>query len=97
MTQIKVTLVDSMGSDLSTVNAARVSFGKKSLGDSIEYDIFRDDPDVIKASVAKYKSEGWTVTTDADNWKVVITRPTEGDVGLIKYLAKHRHISPFRS
>ena len=95
MTQITATLVDHMGSDLSTVNAARVSFGKKSLGESVEYDIFRDDPDVIKASVAKYKSEGWTVTTDADNWKVVITRPTEGDVGLIKYLAKHRHISPF--
>jgi len=28
MTQIKATLVDSMGSDLSVVNAARVSFGK---------------------------------------------------------------------
>ena len=27
---IKVTLIDSMGSDLSVVNAARVSFGKKS-------------------------------------------------------------------
>lgn len=30
MTQIKATLLDHMGSDLSTVNAARVSFGKKS-------------------------------------------------------------------
>ena len=30
MTQIKATYVDHMGSDLSVVNAARVSFGKKS-------------------------------------------------------------------
>ena len=30
MTQIKTTYIDHMGSDLSTVNAARVSFGKKS-------------------------------------------------------------------
>lgn len=30
MTQITATLIDSMGSDLSVVNAARVSFGKKS-------------------------------------------------------------------
>ena len=30
MTQIQTTLVDHMGSDLSVVNAARVSFGKKS-------------------------------------------------------------------
>jgi hypothetical protein len=30
MTQIKATLIDHMGSDISTVNAARVSFGKQS-------------------------------------------------------------------
>ncbi len=30
MTQIKTTYIDHMGSDLSVVNAARVSFGKKS-------------------------------------------------------------------
>jgi len=29
MTQIKATLIDSMGSCLSVANAARVSFGKK--------------------------------------------------------------------
>ena len=33
MTQIKATLIDPMGSDLSVVNAARVSFGKKSKWD----------------------------------------------------------------
>jgi thymidylate synthase (FAD) len=54
MTQIKATYVDHMGSDLSVVNAARVSFGKK-------HDEF----------------EG------------------ERDAKLIKYLAKHKHLSPF--
>lgn len=51
--QIEVTLIDNMGSDLSVVNAARVSFGKKS------------------------------------------DEMSEGDEKLIKYLAKHRHMSPF--
>jgi len=52
-TLIEVTYVDHMGSDLSVVNAARVSFGKK-------HEEFQ----------AK-------------------------DTGLIKYLAKHKHTSPF--
>ena len=51
---ITATLVDHMGSDLSTVNAARVSFGKS----HAEFDPVRDTK-------------------------------------LIKYLAKHRHTSPF--
>lgn len=50
----KITLVDSMGSDLSIVNAARVSFGG-----------------------SKKKVD-------------------EKDVKLIQYLAKHKHMSPFR-
>lgn len=49
-----VELVDFMGSDLSVVNAARVSFGKQ-------------------------KSE-----------------MSDGDKKLIKYLAEHKHMSPFR-
>jgi thymidylate synthase (FAD) len=53
MTQITATYIDHMGSDLSVVNAARVSFGKK-------HDTFQDK-----------------------------------DKGLINYLAKHKHISPF--
>ena len=53
MTQIKATYVDHMGSDLSVVNAARVSFGKHH------------------------------------------KEMTTGDTKLIKYLAKHRHLSPF--
>ena len=51
---IEATYIDHMGSDLSVVNAARVSFGKK----HTEFD-------------------------------------TERDTKLIRYLAKHKHISPF--
>ena len=63
---IEVTHIDHMGSDLSVVNAARVSFGKKreALG---------------------------TVTVD-DKTSVVLH---DTDRKLIKYLAKHRHMSPF--
>jgi thymidylate synthase (FAD) len=53
MSKIAVTLIDYMGSDLSVVNAARVSFGKK-------HDTFQDK-----------------------------------DKKLIRYLAKHKHLSPF--
>jgi len=62
MSQIKATLIDSMGSCLSVVNAARVSFGKKSEWNPN----FRDEPPLY-----------------------------ERDEKLIKYLAKHKHISPF--
>jgi thymidylate synthase (FAD) len=61
MTQILTTYIDHMGSDLSVVNAARVSFGKKSHWefDSLESGLL------------------------------------EKDAKLIKYLAKHKHLSPF--
>ena len=62
MTQIKTTLIDHMGNDLSVVNAARVSFGKSS-------------------------------SMDEDNMGVWHLK--QGDTKLIKYLAKHNHISPF--
>jgi len=67
MPQITATLIDHMGSDLSVVNAARVSFGKKS-----EW-------------VEGHKDGHPSVTP------VLATR----DEKLIKYLAKHKHISPF--
>ena len=60
---IKVTYVDHMGSDLSVVNAARVSFGKTS-----EMDM-------------------------SDQWGP--PKLKDKDAKLIKYLAKHKHMSPF--
>lgn len=52
--QIRVELIDHMGSDLSTVNSARVSFDK------------------------------------------VSTELSPKDIGLIRYLANHKHMTPFR-
>ena len=62
MTKIAVTYIDCMGSDLSVVNAARVSFGKKA---------------------------------DWEYQDSQTMRLAERDTKLIKYLAKHGHISPF--
>jgi len=67
---IDTTLVDSMGSDLSVVNAARVSFGKKS--------------ELVEGGV-KMDEQG-------DYLDMVLS---ERDTKLIKYLAKHKHLSPF--
>ena len=73
MSKIEVNYIDHCGSDLTTVNAARVSFGKKSewelvsLPETNRYSTF--DPKVEKLS--------------------------DRDTKLIKYLAKHKHISPF--
>ena len=66
MTQITATYIDHMGSDLSVVNAARVSFGKKSEWE----EPFEDCDDSL-------------------------LRLNDRDTKLIKYLAKHKHISPF--
>ena len=64
---IDVTYIDHMGSDLSVVNAARVSFGKKS------------------EALGTSGVEGRPMTP-------ILNDP---DKRLIKYLAKHRHMSPF--
>ena len=66
---IKATYIDHMGTDLSVVNAARVSFGKKSTWAGQEDGL--DDGE-----------GGMGVLNDADT-------------KLIKYLAKHKHMSPF--
>ena len=72
MTQITATYIDHMGSDLSVVNAARVSFGKKS-----EWDWSKE----IGSDTYTYLGDGRTLK--------------ERDTKLIRYLAKHKHISPF--
>ena len=71
---IEATLIDSMGSDLSVVNAARVSFGKKS--DWKREDVYGTD-DYFGA----YEEE--------------VLSLFDKDAKLIKYLAKHKHFSPF--
>lgn len=59
---IEATYIDHMGSDLSVVNAARVSFGKKS-----QFEGRVGGPNVL----------------------------SDRDTKLVRYLAKHKHLSPF--
>jgi thymidylate synthase (FAD) len=70
MVNITVTYIDHMGSDLSVVNAARVSFGKQSEWEWEE------------CGVKAFGNESYQ-------------RLSDRDTKLIKYLAKHKHISPF--
>tara|TARA_R100000951_G_scaffold43547_2_gene36783 strand:+ start:4944 stop:5606 length:663 start_codon:yes stop_codon:yes gene_type:complete len=64
---IEVTLIDHMGDDLSVVNAARVSFGKKR------------------------EALGYTGISGGVMCPVL----HDTDKRLIRYLAKHKHMSPF--
>ena len=70
MSKIEVTLIDCMGSDLSVVNAARVSFGKKS-------------------------EWVWEEFGKKVLYRNSYARLSERDTKLIRYLAKHKHLSPF--
>lgn len=69
---MNVDLVDHMGSDLSVVNAARVSFDKFGEWEDVEYIDEHSDIEVPGTGVL-----------------------SEKDTGLIGYLAKHNHWSPF--
>ena len=67
---IEVTYINHMGDDLTVVNAARVSFGKKS--------------ELVEGAV-KQDEQG-------EYLEMVLS---DKDTKLIKYLAKHKHLSPF--
>jgi thymidylate synthase (FAD) len=73
MTQIKAILKDHMGSDLTVVNAARVSFGKESQ----------------PAAWLNYDYEDGSRCGDL----IAVLEPR--DQKLIRYLAEHKHLSPF--
>lgn len=73
---ITTTYIDHMGSDLSVVNAARVSFGKRSDWE------WSDE-------------EGATNYTFGQGDGKIHLKLSDRDTKLIKYLAKHKHISPF--
>ena len=67
---IEVTYIDHMGSDLSVVNAARVSFGKKSHCEETRW-------------------------VDMGDWSGDIPVLDNRDTKLVRYLATHKHLSPF--
>lgn len=86
--QIKVEYIDHMGSDLSTVNSARVSFDKESeFHEEWDYD-------------GNCPPEGFTeddhYDSDLERGMSGYRKLKDGDIKLIKYLAKHKHMTPFR-
>lgn len=76
---MRVEYIDHMGSDLSVVNAARVSFDKVSDWEVGTY----DDHQVEEWGTGRYDGEIFY-------WKL-----SEADTDLIRYLAKHDHWTPF--
>jgi len=86
---IKATLIDHMGSDLSVVNAARVSFGKKSEWESkiLAWSEYEDNSEYDSYSLHETFYEPYV--------GVEVRKLPDRDTKLIRYLAKHKHISPF--
>lgn len=86
---MQATLIDSMGTDLTVVNAARVSFGKQS-----EWDETCWRCDHVQAPGSDI-----CLGCGADNHGRTIgdgIRLSSRDAKLISYLARHEHTSPFR-
>ena len=73
----KVDLIDYMGSDLTVVNSARVSFNKEAVWD-IDYE-----------AIERFKESGSHHTPD------MVQKLSDKDKKLIRYLAKHKHWTPF--
>lgn len=79
MAKIRVELVDNMGSDLTVVNAARVSFDKES--------------EWAEAKECTCGAEDeFECTCGSDAWVAGLQK---GDKKLVSYLAKHGHFTPF--
>ena len=89
MVDITATYIDHMGSDLSVVNAARVSFGKKS---TYAKDCFNCGEKAVKKypNLNLWECGSCYIDIDQKNMKL-----SDRDTKLIRYLAKHKHISPF--
>jgi len=84
--QIKVEYIDHMGSDLSTVNSARVSFDKESE--------FQEEWDYDGNCPPEGFTEDDHYDSDLERGMSGYRKLKDGDVKLIKYLAKHKHWTP---
>ena len=78
---MKVTYLDHMGDDLSVVNAAKVSFGKKSDWDR-RLDHYSEDNDT-----GQWEAEGWEFWCDSTSGDVY-RRLSDKDKSLIQFLAR---------
>ena len=85
---MKAELIDKMGTDLSVVNSARVSFSKESEWDWKSYD--------SEEEVPEGEVYDWHYVA-SDNWQggYPVKSLKEVDIKLINYLAKHNHWTPF--
>lgn len=83
---MKAELIEAMGSDLTVVNAARVSFDKES--DWARFDCHECQNSVKKACSDNCDCVKQGARTDGPTLSV-------GDSKLISYLAKHGHFTPF--
>ena len=86
--QIKVELVDYMGNDLSTVNSARVSFDKES--------DWANEPEMSAYLAIEKQLKD---IAERNDWFNIVRKKGElnkADQKLIKYLADHKHLTPFR-
>lgn len=83
---MKVELLDYMGSDLSVVDAARVSFNKESQWEDI------DNSRYLKE---RYPNKPQTFITVDDDGFEYLGVLSDKDTKLIAYLAKNGHWSPF--
>lgn len=87
---MQVTYLDHMGSDLTVVNAARVSFNKKSEWAYKLFDDCNEHDDFL------FENLDWWDDTDYDGYgPMVAASLSEKDRRLISYLAKYGHWTPF--
>jgi len=94
---MKAEYVDHMGSDLTVVNAARVSFDKESEMD-IEYKVWNHDQGFpSEEEEIEMIQKGFVDVTEPDHWTTVWEKSNlkQSDEKLINYLAKHNHWTPF--
>lgn len=91
---IEVNLKHVLGTDLTVVNAARVSFAKESEWEWGSYDDYKKDPDNwhYNATLKSNESEELCPT---GNFRRLKRSKEWNDAGLIKYLAEKGHWSPF--
>lgn len=94
MSTITVELLDHMGSDLSVVNAARVSFLKES---KFEVQTFEDEEKAERYAAETKGSINYDYVYSAFEWMgdYPVKHLSTRDAKLVEYLARHKHKSPF--
>jgi len=92
--QIKAEYVDHMGTDLSVVNAARVSFDKKSAFEVLDFDTEEECDEWFDNGGKGYFDSEYVMS---DRWMggYPVDVLSSADQKLVNFLAKHDHWTPF--